>query len=220
MIFHQHSCIFIHIPKTAGTSIEQKLAGEKPIKHRQDHRSIRNLENALVPDSFGRIFSADMLRYIYQNYSRRRAGLDKHTREQFQRYYKFSFVRNPWARAYSWYRNVIRDEYHRRQHGLNEDCSLSELLVNQPDSWALRSQLSWLTGLDGNIGVDFIGRFENLQEDFNKVCHHIGLSDCRLRKTLVGGNCSYLTEYDDFSRRLIAERYAEDIEYFGYRFGS
>ena len=220
MIVHQYSCIFIHIPKTAGTSIERKLAGEKPIEHRQDHRSIRNLEDALMPNSFSRMFSTDMLRYLYQDYSRRRAGLEQHTRDQFQRYYKFAFVRNPWARAYSWYRNVIRDDNHRRTHGIDGDCLLREFLVHHADSWALRSQLSWLRGPDGNIGVDYIGRFENLQGDFTRVCHRIGLPDCCLSATLVGGNRSYVDEYDDFSRKLVGERYAEEIEYFGYQFGS
>ena len=48
MISHRHRCIFIHIPKTAGTSIEERLA-DGSLRGRQDHRSIRNLENSLLP---------------------------------------------------------------------------------------------------------------------------------------------------------------------------
>lgn len=218
MIAHQYQCIFVHIPKTAGTSIERFLAGDEHLKTKQDHRSIRNLSNSLFPASLSALMSMDTARYCYQNYARWRAGYPGHTRRQFDSYFKFSFVRNPWARVYSWYKNVLRDEQHRRAHGVSRDCSLLDFLTTCEDSWALRPQLSWITDFDGNIAVDFVGRFENLQQDFDRVCDRLSIAGSRLEHLLASENPSYLSAYDDASRKLVATRYAEEIECFNYRF--
>ena len=50
MISHEHKCIFIHIPKCAGTSIESALGHLDGHAGRggQDHRSIRTIEQPLI----------------------------------------------------------------------------------------------------------------------------------------------------------------------------
>ena len=50
MISHEYKCIFIHIPKCAGTSIESAfghLDGHAG-RHGQDHRPIRMIEKPLL----------------------------------------------------------------------------------------------------------------------------------------------------------------------------
>jgi hypothetical protein len=219
MISHRHKCFFIHIPKTAGTSIAQYFAGaDAGHSSAQDHRSIRNLENALFPATIENFFSLDLARYFYQRYAARLEGLPRHSREQFNSYFKFAFVRNPWARVYSWYKNVMRDNNHKNEHNISDEISLEEFLTSHGNSWALRPQLSWITDRNGTIAIDFIGRFENLSVDFETVCRRLNIDDPQLPETLISNNPSWVDEYDNNSRKLVHERYAAEIEYFDYSF--
>lgn len=100
MISHQLRCIFIHIPKTGGTSIEQKLGHFQRYARRvQDHRTVREIE----PESARAL--ARLLRQPVAHLSRRAhlrryigqfvPGCLELTPEQYQAHYKFSMVRNP-----------------------------------------------------------------------------------------------------------------------------
>ena len=69
-----------------------------------------------------------------------------------------------------------------------------------------------------NIKIDFIGSYENLNEDFKFVCNKIGIPQVELpykNKT----NHNYYTEYyNDETRNIVETKYAKDIEYFKYKF--
>lgn len=219
MISDKFRCIFVHIPKTAGTSIEYKLRSFDTLETGvQDHRSIREMEPGATANLIHDIVTANhemLLNHLKNTIRRKRRA----TPEQFESYYKFTFIRNPWARAHSWYKNVMRDENHRKKHGIPEGCTFETFLADHPNQWALQPQLYWLQDRKGNIPLDFIGRFENLAEDFNHVCDVLQLGITELPHMISSKSKSHHTEfYNERTMKIVADRYAEEIEHFGYRF--
>ena len=219
MISHKYKCIFIHIPKTAGTSIEQKLGHFKEL-HRgvQDHRPISDIEPISMRELARSCLFLDTAALKKQI---KKALTDKKTnlKQCYGTYFKFSFVRNPWARVFSWYKNVMRDEHHKRRFKVDDNCSYKDFLHKHLDQWELKPQLYWLLDKEGNMPLDFVGKFENLKNDFCFVANKIGLRDYELPKLIAGDGQHYARFYDVEMEKLIYTKYKDEIDYFNFRFG-
>jgi chondroitin 4-sulfotransferase 11 len=197
MINHKHKCIFIHIPKTGGTSIESALG-----------------DWGLTPDN-----ECELMGDTYRSQHHTLQSVKKSLREN---YFKFAFVRNPWDRAVSSYC------YYRDGGNKKSDSHLQELLPSDFKSFvahkwnvipkiARKDQFSHLE-VDGKVELDFIGRFERIEYDYEYVSKKIRLTR-KLPHVRISKHKHYTDYYDDKTRDIIAERYARDIEYFGYKFG-
>ena len=224
MISHKYKCIFIHIPKTAGTSIEHKLEHFQKLERGvQDHRTITEIE-PLSTFAFMKVFfkkSGILSRktFIKQYIKNTILGNPPISPQQYNSYFKFTIVRNPWGRVFSWYKNVMRDDFRRKKRGVSDTCSLKEFIANHMNQWALRPQLFWIVGNNGKIPLDFIGRFERLEKDFSHVCDTLGIKDKTLPKMLIGDGQHYTKFYDDEMKEIVANKYAEEIDLFKFRFG-
>ncbi len=145
-------------------------------------------------------------------------------RQHIKKYFKFTFVRNPWHRFVSlyFYRMKLKKIKGKRtipfKEWANRIYNADPLYNPSPKSPMMRNQIDWLTDKDGNVLMDFIGRVENFQKDFDYVCDKIGIP-CEKLPHLNQTNHKHYTEYyDEATKQIVAERYARDIEYFGYKF--
>ena len=217
MISDKQHFIFVHIPKTGGTSIAKALLHvARPNSKVHDHVPYRVFEPWRRIDTKELICGRNLNvlgKKLVRKVSEERIGASS-----FPKYLSFAFVRNPWARVVSWYRNVMRSNTHQRRLGIPSECSLREFLENHGEQWALRPQLFWLMDADGNIGVSEIGRFESLEADFDRICQLIGIETPSLGHALYTGSYDYREIYDSWSRQWVADRYAKEIEIFEYSF--
>jgi len=132
-----------------------------------------------------------------------------------KKYFKFSFVRNPWDRL------VSQFHFNRGKFGMENYSFRDHVQAFYDDRVVGRggAHLAWLVDENNNMAVDFVGRFENLQEDFNIICDKIGIPQQELPRKNATKHKHYTEYYDDETKELVAKKYAEDIEYFGYEFG-
>ena len=208
MISDKYSCIFIHIPKTAGQSIEHfflnlhglSWADRAPLLLRY------NPDRELGPERLAHLFASE---YV---------GCGHMEEKQFDGYFKFAFVRNPWARLVSEYN-------YRKYYNLMsfDDFVLNGFPVNNLYTDRYRHivpQYDFLYDNSGRILVDYVGRFEALQADFDYICSQIGIAGSKLPyvNSSTKGN-GYIEYYNDSTIDLVAGIYKKDIENLGYSFG-
>jgi hypothetical protein len=219
MISDQYKCIFIHIPKTAGTSNEKKLGHFQELKRGvQDHRAISEIEPITLSDLAHSCRTGNLFLLRRQI---KKAILDskKNFSRAYSSYFKFCFVRNPWARVFSWYKNVMRDEVHRKRFNVSETCSLKEFLERHLDQFELNSQLYWILDKKKNLAMDFIGRYERLSYDFRYVAGRLRIPDPTLPKLIAGDGDHYAMHYDQQMKDIIARHYRDEIRVFKFQFG-
>lgn len=225
MISHEYRCIFIHIPKCAGTSIESALGHLTTHKgrHGQDHRSLRMIEQPWIkPKSFSSIDNlADSCRRFKHQYLQQHLNPNNAitlTKSQYQEYFKFTVVRNPWARAVSCYKNIMRDEVHLKELRIQSDLSFTAFLRKFSGKGMLRPQTYWIKSFDGSIPMDFICRFENLAEDTKTAFSKLGLDDVTLPHKIKGAKDDFREYFDDEANSLILKNFKEEISLFDYSF--
>lgn len=201
----QYKTIFVHNQKTGGSSIEQYF---------EEH----------VPDA--RVI---LPRHTYVTQGMGRLGPD------WEGNYVFGFVRNPWARLVSWYSMVAERPEEGKKNPLfasvrENASSFEEFLRNCTGTVEekikgvvyqksfVKNQLDYFTDAEGKVRASCIGRFEHLEEDFQKILEASGLPKFSLELTNSTSKKEYRTFYTNETRQLVANRFAKDIEYFEYEF--
>lgn len=155
--------------------------------------------------------------------------------------YTFAFVRNPWDRLVSCYRDKIGGEVGdftnfskekgvanclARFDAFTANMSFDEFahaVASIPDAESdehFLSQHIYLTNGSGRVAADFIGRYENLASDFQRVAGAIGYPSSITLPTLQAAplRVNYAEYYTPTTQRAVGERYAQDIELFSYKF--
>ena len=172
-----------------------------------------------------------------------RAGCEEIGIERWRNYFSFAFVRNPWDRLVSWYAMIqhnrsqlppaLREQRSPFQSALwnqvvQNGGSFEEFLRHCTpvvfDAGCAKSfafnQIEYLTDSDGKMLVEFVGRFERLEKDVQTVFDRLGIDDATLARQNSSDHEHYSSWYSAYTRDLVAERFARDIDAFGYEFES
>ena len=123
------------------------------------------------------------------------------TQEKWNSYFKFCFVRNPWSRTVSLY------HYHRqspKQWPLAQK-SFEEWLLEGGTGTIKKSLTDFVTDEDGNDIIDFVGRYENLKEDFSEICSRLDLPELTLPHLNKSKTVNYRSMYTNETRDLVAK---------------
>jgi len=200
MISLQKHFLFVHIPKTAGNSIQTAL---------RDYSEDQLVALRKEQDGIER-FGLRNPKYNIKKHSTLAEYRDALENEQFRSLYKFSCVRNPWDRMVSYYFTPTQspETWDRKKFRkmISKIVSVADYLrLDQDDE-------------DPFTNVDYIMRFENLAEDFRTVCGKVGISAATLPRYNRSNREHYSKYYDDELRELVRTQFAVEIERFGYTF--
>ena len=77
-------------------------------------------------------------------------------------------------------------------------------------------QYDWISDIQDNILIDFVGRFEQLQDDYAYVCEQVGRKPSILPHEKKTVRNHYRDYYDRETVAVIQMRFAKDILAFGY----
>jgi hypothetical protein len=200
MISHTHKGIFTAIPKT-GTSTMRRVLKNK------DWEFIFKFKDK----------NSQHDRAIHQQ-----EYFQKHNYD-YNSYFKFAFVRNPWERCLSAHRWFVRrgDLSNTPFRGFICDYFSNQYKQSPGKNFFQKMdlQINWINDQNGNNLLDFVGKTENFKEDFNTICDKIKIPRKQLPHKNKTKHKHYTEYYDDETKQIIAEKYAKDIEYFGYKFG-
>ena len=240
MLCHHYKCIFVHIPKNAGQSIERVFLDKLNLtwEIRAPLLLRKNDNPKLGPTHLAHLKARDYVDFKYIS------------KEIFDSYYKFSFVRNPWSRLLSFYKYR---NYHERYEFNDFVLGVFQDHVFKNENWFVGPQSNYIFSDSGEQHVDFVGRFENLQDDFNFVCRKIGIPPTpvphtnqskgndvlaksnlqaspktakKLLKNMINNTFTaekpryrtYQEYYNQEAIDCVAHIYRKDIELFGYDF--
>lgn len=212
MISHKHKCIFIHIPKTAGTSINAFFHPGIVFK--------------TIPPDYERLFGWCSKRQIHLQHatSKQLLELELVSEEVWNEYFKFTFVRNPWDRAYSdyiWIQKFsgVKGSFKNYIHKTNEfEAILNDTTNHHYLGDHLLSQTDFFD-IKGYYEMDFIGRFENFNEDISQVINKLRINSLFTNHENKGNR---LSKYSDFytgtMKKWVDKKFKNDIELLDYQF--
>ena len=190
--------VFIHVPKTGGTSIHISLKDLYGLEGEERHDPLPPVHHMSISEFLlGNPGHAD--------------------------FFKFAFVRNPFSRILSGYSEFTQRPDRRGYHmDIKLYYSFEEFCLDfQYSEWNkdphFRPQNELLC-VDGKIAVDYVGKYETLQDNWDTICEKVGLPPAALEVTRKTAHKPYQEHYTAKSRAAIEKYFAEDLALFEYKF--
>lgn len=213
MISHEYKFIFIHIPKCAGSSIKDHLFPNMNLHWREPNYEV--------------LFGWCPKRKIHLQHATSKQLLEEGliSEEDWRNYFKFTFVRNPWDRAYSDYLWIINDSKVKGSFGqyMKATGPFKEIFTNR-DNESYRGDhkipQTDFFDFEGDYALDFVGRFETLEQDMELINNQLNISSefAEHKKKNTFRKPHYSHFYGKTERKLVESFYKQDIARLEYSF--
>jgi len=200
-----HKFIFVAIPKTGTHSVRQALRA---------HMGPQDVEQVglFVQKKFP-IPELAQLQHGHLSLAQVRPYLRP---EEWDGFFKFAFVRNPFDRFVSYCAFMTRQG---GQFDQDPKAVMRHFIANPPWPHILfQQQHSFVTDADGAVLSDEVGRVEEMQASYDRIAQRIGIPNAALEKVNSSKRQEYRDYYDDELISGVAKLYARDLELFGYEF--
>jgi len=231
-INHAKKAIYIHIPKTGGSYIGPTLVKYYGFtsylriinNRRPDHNVVcktNQFANALTPNTVynNSFFNKTLGILLYCKTSPYLNEAMNMNDEKWKTYTKFCFIRNPYTRTYSGWKhvNIILSLYSDFYNYISKN---RYLVSNIEYAHVFMNQKTHIQDENGECGVNIIGKFENLEDDFKNILKQIGFTDIIHKPKMVNVSNidgSDILELDIKTIRKLNQICKEDLNTFHYK---
>ena len=215
LLSHKYRFLFVHIAKTGGTSVRAAL---NPLRWRDP------LYYLTFPANKISSLTGHRLGLKFPRHAHIIAAREMLPAPYFDSLYKFAFVRNPWDLQVSSFYHIKR-ERPEAMAGIDDfnDFMRYKFDADRPYQYHIDTSLSlqsdYLVDLHGKLLTDFLGRYESLEDDFNRVVSHLNLPVKPLpHRRRAEDRKNYQGYYAADVVDLVTNHFATDIENLDYRF--
>lgn len=216
----ESQAIFIAIPKTGTTSVRTQMRQSGYPMIDNYHLNIVQIRDMIYPYLLKKNLGTN--NHFPNVNVKSDEDIRKEAKEIFENFFKFSAVRNPWARAVSLYfrREGVKTKGNMTFEEFCENHFFASDTCHQPTLH--RNQCDWLVSEDGKILMDYIYKVEEFEKAIDEVRE---LTNGRIILESVERNVNpssksrdYRSLFSDNTRNLIAKRFEKDIDLFKYTF--
>lgn len=211
-ISYKHNFIFIHVDRTGGTSISRAL---DPFSYKSS--DMKRFYAALLR-RLGFKESYKWKKYRTQHITAKELK-ENLPPNIWDRCFKFAIIRNPW----DWLLSIY---YARLQHPVHLEYELTKYLgsFERYAEWYAENrslqQSQYLFDDTGNLLLDFVGRYEHIEQDYKKACNIIGIeAPLPHLNHAINKKNDYRLVYTDRLIALVGDILKDDVS-LGYDFNS
>jgi hypothetical protein len=211
----KYKFLFVHIAKTGGTSVRSALMYRKWADPYYLPQFVCSKLSKLTGHRIGAKFP---------RHAKAIAAREMLPRELYDELFKFAFVRNPWDLQVSSWHHIRRERPHLLE-GISDFVSFLQWKLDpeRPYQYIIDTSITlqndYLVDLHGKRIVDFIGRYETLEQDYGQVCARVGIPYRQLpHKRKATDRDDYRRYYNERTIELVARHFRADVEELGYTF--
>ena len=231
-INHNKKAIFIHIPKTGGSYIGPTLVKYYGFtsylalinNRRPDHNFIcqshcfinKKTGNPTYDNSFFNKMVGILVYCKTSDYLNKYMNMDEN---KWKTYTKFCFIRNPYDKALSGWKHCditlnLKSDF------FNYLCCNKYSVTDIEFYHIFMTQKNQIQDIDGTCGIDLIGKFETLEEDFQTILSKIGFNKIihiPIKENVSNKNGAENLVLEKKTVQKLNELFFEDLNLFHYK---